>query len=79
MMVVIPLASASVMISGQIRCTWQSIAPAVRILPLPLMISVLGPITRSGCTPSVVSGLPARPMATMRPSRTPTSALITPQ
>ena len=61
------------------RWTWQSIAPAVRILPLPAMISVDGPITSAGSTPSIVSGLPALPMPTMRPSRMPTSALTTPQ
>ena len=42
--------------------------PAVRILPSPEMTSVPGPISRSGCTPSATSGLPARPRATMRPS-----------
>ena len=61
------------------RWTWQSIAPAVRILPLPAMTSVPGPMTRSGWTPSMVSGLPALPSATIRPSRMPTSALTTPQ
>ena len=50
------------MICGQIRWTWQSMAPAVRIRPLPAMISVDGPITRSGCTPAMMSGLPALPM-----------------
>ena len=54
-------------------------APAVRIRPLPAMISVDGPITSAGSTPSIVSGLPALPMPTMRPSRTPTSALTMPQ
>ena len=38
-----------------------------------------GPITSAGVTPSMVSGLPALPSATIRPSRTPTSALTTPQ
>ena len=47
--------------------------------PLPARISVDGPITSAGSTPSIVSGLPALPMPTMRPSRTPTSALTTPQ
>ena len=36
-------------------------------------------MTSPGVTPSMVSGLPALPRATIRPSRTPTSALITPQ
>jgi hypothetical protein len=65
-MVVMPDASASSSSCGQMRCTWQSIAPAVRILPLPAMISVPGPITSAGWTPSMVSGLPALPMPTMR-------------
>lgn len=55
------------------------IGEQVRMRPLPEMISVDGPITRSGCTPSIVSGFPALPRATIRPSRMPTSALITPQ
>ncbi len=37
---------------------------------------VCGPMTRS--TPSVTSGLPARPMPTIRPSLMPMSALTTP-
>ncbi len=53
--------------------------PAVRILPLPPITSVDGPITSAGSTPSMVSGLPALPMPTIRPSRTPTSAFTTPQ
>ena len=77
--VVMPLPSASSMICGQMKWTWQSMAPAVRILPLPAMISVEAPITRSGWTPSMVSGLPALPSATIRPSRIPTSALMIPQ
>ena len=77
--VVTPLASASVTICGQMKCTWVSTAPAVRIRPLPAITSVDGPMTRSGWTPGMVSGLPARPSATMRPSRSPTSALTTPQ
>ena len=64
---------------GQIRCTWQSMPPAVRISPFPAMISVDGPMTRSGCTPSMMSGLPALPSATIRPSLMPTSALMMPQ
>jgi hypothetical protein len=79
MIVVMPADRASSRICGQIRWTWLSIAPAVRILPLPAMISVFGPITSCGWTPSIVSGLPARPRATMRPSRMPTSALTMPQ
>jgi hypothetical protein len=79
MSVVIPAASATGICCGAIICTWLSIPPAVRIRPLPAITSVDGPITSSGVTPSMVSGLPALPNATIRPSRTPTSALITPQ
>ncbi len=79
MIVVMPPPSASSTTCGQIRCTWQSMAPAVRMRPLPAMTSVDGPTTRSGCTPSMVSGLPALPRATIRPSRIPISALTTPQ
>ena len=53
--------------------------PAVRILPFPAMISVSGPMTSRGWTPSMVSGLPALPRAVIRPSRMPTSALTIPQ
>ena len=79
MIVVIPAPRASSRICGQMRWTWQSMAPAVRMRPLPAMTSVDGPMTRSGWTPSMVSGLPALPSPTMRPSRMPTSALTTPQ
>ncbi len=61
--VVIPPPSASGSCVGEIMCTWQSIPPAVRISPLPAITSVDGPITRSGWTPSMMSGLPALPIA----------------
>ena len=77
--VVMPVASASCTWEVDRKCTWMSMAPAVRICPSPAMTSVDGPITRSGWTPSAMSGLPARPSATIRPSRMPTSALTTPQ
>ena len=48
MTVVMPDASASSTICGQIRCTWQSMAPAVRIRPLPERISVDGPDHQRG-------------------------------
>ena len=38
-----------------------------------------GPMTRAGSTPSAMSGLPLRPMPTIRPSRMPTSARTMPQ
>ncbi len=56
--VVIPAASATGICCGAIRCTWLSMPPAVRIRPLPARISVDGPMTRPGVTPSMVSGLP---------------------
>lgn len=77
--VVMPDDSASSASWGQMKCTWASMAPAVRIRPLPEITSVSGPMTSSGCTPSMVSGLPALPSAVIRPSRMPTSALTTPQ
>ena len=77
--VVMPPDSASAMICGQIRCTWQSIAPAVTMRPLPAMISVDGPMTRPVWIPDMMSGLPALPIATIRPSRIPMSALMIPQ
>lgn len=79
MTVVMPVASASCRVSGIRKWTWVSTAPAVRMRPSPEITSVPGPITRSGCTPSLMSGLPERPRATIRPSRTPMSALTTPQ
>ena len=57
----------------------MSMPPAVRILPSPEMMSVDGPICSAGCTPSAISGFPARPSATIRPSRMPTSARTMPQ
>lgn len=77
--VVTPDDSASSAICGQMKWTWASTAPAVTIRPLPAMISVSGPMTRSGWIPSMVSGLPALPMPVIRPSRMPMSALTTPQ
>ena len=57
---------------------WVSIPPAVAIKCAPLCTSVLAPIIILGVTLSIVSGLPACPMPTMRPSRIPISALIMP-
>ena len=77
--VVIPVDKASSRTCGQIRWTWQSTAPAVRIIPLPARISVPGPMARSGCTPSITSGLPALPRAEIRPSLMPRSHFTMPQ
>ncbi len=56
---------------------WQSMPPAVTILPSPAIASVPGPITIS--TLGWMSGLPALPMPTMRPSLRPISAFTMPQ
>ena len=76
-MVVTPLVSASSICCGAMKWICVSIPPAVTILPSQLMISVPGPITMS--TPGCVSGLPALPIATIRPSFNPMSALTMPQ
>ncbi|MNK48925.1 hypothetical protein D3C87_677650 [compost metagenome] len=56
---------------------WLSMPPAVTMVPSQLMISVPGPMTMS--TPGCTSGLPALPMAAMRPSFRPMSAFTMPQ
>ncbi len=76
MMVVTPEASEASMMRGDSRWTWVSIAPAVAIRPSPDTIVVPVPTTTS--TPSRVSGLPARPIETMRPSRIPIEVLRMP-
>ena len=72
-MVVTPECSASSTCCGQMKWMWASKPPAVRILPSPAMISVPGPMMM--VTPGWVSGLPALPIAWMRPSCSATSAL----
>ncbi len=74
--VVTPLARAVSICWGQMKWMWVSMAPAVRMWPSPAMASVPGPTTI--VTPSLMSGLPALPMAQMRPSRRPMSALTMP-
>ena len=74
--VVTPADSATGTSRGLSRCTCESIAPGVTIRPWHGIGHVPGPIVRS--TPSVMSGLPARPMPTTRPSLIPTSAFTTP-
>ena len=51
-------------------------APAVTMRPSPEMTSVDGPMIMS--MPSLMSGLPAWPIPTMRPSRMPMSARMMP-
>ena len=78
MNVVTPLATASYTCWGEMKCTWASMAPAVRINPSPAMASVVTPTTRSSLTPAMTSGLPALPMPAIRPFLMPTSALRMP-
>jgi hypothetical protein len=56
---------------------WVSMPPAVTIMPSPAMISVAPPIAI--VTPGWTSGLPALPIAAIRPSLMPMSALTMPQ
>ena len=72
--VVTPECSASSICCGQMKWMWLSNPPAVRIRPSPAITSVPGPMTM--VTPGWVSGLPALPIRAIRPSRSPTSALI---
>ena len=74
--VVTPADSATGTSRGLNRCTCESIAPGVRIRPWHGIGHVPGPIVRS--MPSVMSGFPARPMPTTRPSLMPTSAFTIP-
>ena len=74
--VVTPALRATGTSRGLSRCTWLSMPPAVAIRPWQGIGHVPGPIVRS--TPSVMSGLPARPMPAIRPSLMPMSALTTP-
>jgi hypothetical protein len=61
------------------KCTWLSIPPAVTMRPSAAMTSVLAPIAMPDVMPCMRSGFPALPMATIRPSRMPMSALTIPQ
>src|SRR6056297_1761456 len=74
--VVRPECRASSICCGQMKWIWLSNPPAVRMRPSPAMTSVPGPTVM--VTPGCVSGLPALPMAAMRPSVRPTSALMIP-
>ena len=66
------------MICGQMKWICVSIPPAVMILPSAESTSVQAPISMPFVTPSIMSGLPALPMPTMRPSRMPISAFTIP-
>ena len=71
--VVTPECSASSICWGAIKWMWLSKPPAVRMRPSPAITSVPGPMMMS--TLGWVSGLPALPIAAMRPSFSATSAL----
>ena len=64
---------ASSTICGQMKCTWQSIPPAVRMRPSPAMISVVGAdLAAPGATPSIdvrVAGLAERRRSARRGCR----------
>ncbi len=74
--VVTPAERATGISRGDNRWTCESMAPGVAIRPWHGIGQVFGPIVRS--TPSVISGLPARPIPAIRPSLIPMSALRTP-
>ena len=76
-MVVTPEDKASSICCGQMKWMWLSIPPAVTMVPSQLITSVPGPMMMS--TPGCTSGLPALPMATIRPPFKPMSALTMPQ
>ncbi len=74
--VVTPEQSASSHCCGEMKWMCVSMPPAVSRQPSPAMISVPGPMMTS--TPGCTSGLPALPMPEMRPSLSPTPALMMP-
>ena len=75
--VVMPEYSASSICCGQMKWMCVSTPPAVTIMPSPAMISVAPPMAI--VTFGWISGLPALPMAAIRPSLMPISALTMPQ
>ena len=77
--VVSPALIASVTICGQMKWMCVSSPPGVTIFPSPAMTSVPAPTTMPLVTPAMMSGLPALPMPTIRPSRMPMSAFTMPQ
>lgn len=75
--VVTPDASASSICCGLMKWMCVSMPPAVTIRPSPAMISVAAPIAI--VTPGWMSGLPALPIAAMRPCLIAMSAFTMPQ
>mmetsp|Transcript_21341 Transcript_21341/g.44955 ORF Transcript_21341/g.44955 Transcript_21341/m.44955 type:complete len:235 (+) Transcript_21341:473-1177(+) len=79
-MVVNPEAMASSNCWGQMKWTWVSMPPAVRMSFSPAITSVVAPTTMfSSTTPSIMSGFPAFPIPTMRLPLMPMSALMMPR
>ena len=74
--VVSPAASAASQTCGESRCTWQSMPPGVTTSPRASKTAV--PVSSTTPMPSIVSGFPARPMDTMRPSLMPIDVARTP-
>jgi|GEM_PF-4484046 len=77
-MVVVPFEMAAHACWGAIMWMCESTPPGVAIMCSPAMTSVPAPMTSCGWTPSMMSGLPALPMAAIRPSLMPMSPLMTP-
>ena len=75
--VVTPEARAASITRGDSRWTWVSTAPAVAISPSPLI--TIDPVPTTTSMPAVVSGLPARPTAAIRPPRMPMLVVRTPR
>ena len=74
--VVSPPDSAASHTCGESRCTWQSMPPGVTTSPRASKTAV--PVSSTTPMPSMVSGFPARPMQTMRPSLMPIDVARTP-
>src|SRR5829696_964438 len=75
--VVSPPASALSTTCGESQCTCGSTPPGVTTIPVASTTAVA--VSRTTSTPSIVSGLPARPIATIRPPDTPRLAYRTPR
>ena len=76
--VVMPEAIACSQSCALSKWTWTSMAPAVAIMPSQSRTVVAAETIRRGSTPSMIAGLPALPMPTMRPSLMPMSPLTMP-
>src|SRR5215213_7658163 len=74
--VVSPPASAASATCGESQCTCGSTPPGVTTMPVASITAV--PVSSTTSIPSIVSGLPARPIATIRPPAMPMLAYLTP-